>query len=76
MRKGKATLLLKEKSILQDINEIRFIGKVITEAPVTNIGSEIIPVIIKNISLRGISNAEKLFSPQKTSQCFTDDKLV
>lgn len=42
MRKGRETLFLKEKSILQDIKEIRFIGKDITGVPVTNIGSEII----------------------------------
>lgn len=35
--------------------------KVINRAPVTNIEFEITPVIIKNISFWGISNAKELF---------------
>ena len=76
MRKGEPTSFLKEKSILQGRNKSRFIGNVISGASVTNIGSEIIPVIIKSTSFWGVSNEEKLFSPQETSQCFAYDKLV
>lgn len=50
MRKGEPTSFLKEKSILQGRNKSRFIGNVISGASVTNIGSEIIPVIIKSTS--------------------------
>ena len=54
MRKGEPTSFLKEKSILQGRNKSRFIGKVISGASVTNIGSEIIPVIIKSTSFWGV----------------------
>lgn len=76
MRKGRPTSFLKEKSILYGRNKSRFIGKVISGASVTNIGSEVIPLIIKSTSFWGVSNEEKLFSGNFTMFCLWQTGVI